>query len=100
MRKQTSRYLLLGFAFGVQLLTATKGYSNRIGYANDNPLRKSSSANKHSASETVKKENVSGLKDPCKNVEEKISGKVTGPDGKPLTGVSVQIKGSKNGVLT
>src|SRR5258706_8703682 len=100
MRKQQNRYLLLGCAFGVQLLCATKGYSNKTGLAYNNPVSKASSMHNHYAGETGRNEKGSWAKNSLsvKNAQEKISGKVTGPDGKGIAGVSVQIKGSKVGV--
>src|ERR1700682_5379961 len=100
MRKQTNRYLLLGCAFGFQLLCAIKGYSNKIEYPKINPVRKTSARSRHDAVENGRKENVFGSNDSGKKALEKISGKVTGPDGKGLAGVSIQVKGSKGGVLT
>jgi TonB-linked SusC/RagA family outer membrane protein len=81
MRKLQNRYLLLGCVFGAQLLYATKGYShNHNDYAYGNPKYKTSPGNKH--------------------YDSKISGKVTGPDGKGISGVTVQIKGTNQAVIT
>ena len=91
MRKLKNHYLLLGCAFGAQLLCATKGYSHDLRRVYDGPKSKTS---------------VSSISDNAKNafltgkVQETITGKVTGPDGKAVAGASVSVKGTKNGVLT
>jgi TonB-linked SusC/RagA family outer membrane protein len=84
MRKLQNHSLLLGCAFGVQLLCATKGYAHDINAyihsdGNHSPV------NRVYASEFN---------------EEKITGTVTGPDGKPVAGATVQVKGKKGAVLT
>jgi len=91
MRKQTSRYLLLGFAFGVQLLSATKGYSHNK-HAEVGPEYKISG----SSATSGKVRNAFSTD----RVQETITGKVVDPDGKPITGASVTVKGSQKGVLT
>src|SRR5450631_3924802 len=91
MRKQTSRYLLLGFAFGVQLLCATKGYSHN-NHAKVNP------DNKTSGSSAISGKGRKAFS--ADRVQETIIGKVIDPDGKPITGASVTVKGTQKGVLT
>ncbi len=91
MRQQTSRYLLLGFAFGVQLLAATKGYSHNI-HANANPKHKTSGTS--AISGNVRNDFS------VDRVQETITGKVIDPDGKPVIGASVTVKGTQKGVLT
>ncbi len=99
MRKQQSHYLLLGCAFGAQLLCATKSYSNNIGYADANHARKASSANAFYAGKSGSKGSPEFSNATDKAID-KISGKVTDAEGKPVYGATVQIKGSKNAVLT
>jgi hypothetical protein len=99
MRKKQSHYLLLGCAFGAQLLCVTKGYSNNIGYSNANPVGKAISANVHYADDAGSKGSSKHLK-ATKKTSDKISGKVIDAEGKPVYGATVQVKGSKNAVLT
>jgi TonB-linked SusC/RagA family outer membrane protein len=99
MRKLQNRYLLLGCAIGIQLLCATKGYSHKIDYVNGSPEGKRSPNNGHQSARNVQKENLSAAKGET-DKQEKISGKVTGPDGRGIQGVTVQIKGTKTGVVT
>jgi TonB-linked SusC/RagA family outer membrane protein len=82
MRKLKNHYLLLGCAFGAQLLTATKGYSHNTDYAYANPKNKSAISNH------------------ARKTQEKITGKVTDAEGKPVFGATVQVKGVKSAVLT
>src|ERR1700712_3431993 len=96
MRKIKNHHLLLGCAFGAQLLCATKGYSNKIEYADANRNGKVSYRYENAGKKFSGKENVIS----SNNVQEKISGKVTGPDGKGIAGVSVQIKGARGGVIS
>jgi TonB-linked SusC/RagA family outer membrane protein len=96
MRKIKNHHLLLGCAFGAQLLCATKGYSNKIEYADANRNGKVSYRYENAGKEFSGKGNMISLN----NVQEKISGKVTGPDGKGIAGVSVQIKGARGGVIS
>jgi TonB-linked SusC/RagA family outer membrane protein len=84
MRKLQNHFLLLGCAFGVQLLCATKGYSHEIHSASAGPDGMKSAGHKHFSN----------------RVQDKISGKVTAPDGTPIVGATVQVKGSKNAVFT
>src|ERR1700722_3540404 len=102
MRKQTNRNLLLGCAFGVQLLYATNGYSEKTGYTDVKPVNSSSSPQLLNASKSGRNKNMTAVQHETSSgrVQETISGRVTGPDGKPVSGVSVQVKGSKGGVLT
>ena len=82
---------MLGFAFGVQLLAATKGYSHNI-HANANPNHKTSGTSAISG----KVRNDFSVD----RVQETITGKVIDPDGKPVIGASVTVKGTQKGVLT
>ena len=99
MRKQQSHYLLLGCAFGAQLLCATKGYSNNIGYADANLTGKANPANVFYAGKSGRKGSPK-FSNKTDKAFDKISGKVTDAEGKPVYGATVQIKGSKNAVLT
>src|ERR1700676_5555664 len=108
MRKLQNRYLLLGCVFGAQLLCATKGYSHgNIDYADSNPKYKTSPRNAHDSEKGEKEKSSGALRksDKLKDVYflkklREITGKVTGPDGKGISGVTVQIKGTNHAVIT
>ncbi len=94
MRKQQNRYLLLGWAFGAQLLCATRGYSHHVGNVNASAEMKTAIRDRHTNGVKGKEKTFSLFN------EEKITGKVTGPDGKPVAGASVQIKGTRKAVVS
>src|SRR5712675_2212902 len=98
MRQQKNHLLLLGCAIGVQLLCATKGYSNHIGYAKANRVNKTSSANIPFAGKTGGKKSLKAVS-ATEKAFDKISGKVTGPDGKPVLGATVTVQGTKTAVV-
>lgn len=94
MRKQQNRYLLLGCAFGAQLLCATRGYSHHVGNVYASAEMKTAIRNRHTTGVKGKEKTFSLFN------EEKITGKVTGPDGRPVAGASVQIKGTRKAVVS